>query len=308
MAGNKVKGKSSNTHQDQVAGTFEAITQDIGLKEGRRGLLYIMIVYILRNFSSKENPRTIGEIINILKITFGLEYDIETKGLEPRRFSDYVVFLEKFSCLEEKGNEEDSSAAMIRKQLGGYITHKGENPRKYYFVSDHDYKDIELVRSYINVRNNQDLRRGDVFTKEDLDYISQLCDMYAPNVSVDVLGKEQTFEEFQREFVLNREKRFMPISQGIDEEKLSFIRKYRIIYDILKRQENGTGKVIVLQIKTEASEGLYIPIMLSWDRNLLYLECRKKEDQSPKRIRLASISGISEVTYLYGKERINPLV
>ena len=91
----------------------------------------------------------------------------------------------------------------------------------------------------------------------------------SPKLSVGILGKEETFEEFQREFVLEREKRFIPISQSIDEEKLSFIRKYRNIYDILKRQENCTGKVIVLQIKTEATEELYIPIMLSWDRNIL---------------------------------------
>ena len=305
MTRKKNSGVSSNIHQNQVSGVVSAISQDANLKEGRRGLLYIMIVYILRNFSSKENPRTLGEIMKIMKITFGFDHENKVKGIDERRLSDYVAFLENYSCLEERLNEEDSSAAMIRKQLGGFITHKGKKPKKYYFVSDYEYKDIDIVRSFIDVHNNQELKKGDVFTQEDLDYIMQLCDIFAPKVSADALNGE--FEEFRREFALNREKLLLPIAESVEADKLSFIRKYRVVYDILKRQKACKGKAIVLQIKTGVTEQLYIPAMFLWEKNILYLYCHRKEDQSPTKIRLSDIKAINEVIYLYGKERINPL-
>ncbi len=279
-----------NAHRGEIRDVVKVLDKKVNLREGSRGFLFILIIYVLRNYSDRERPRTIAEIFEIINIIFGYEAGDDVEGIGGTRLREtYLDFLTKLTGYEARisSASDDRSLKVIRRQIGGRVVLVPGNPNKYYFESDYDYRDFDILRSYIDKSN---IQLGlNTFTKKDREYLLKLCDMLAPVISKDDLQDTESLGIK----LSGKENEFATIAELNRAKEKAFFNVYRIIRDYM-------GKSVLLEIKVKnkkLTDEYGAPVQLKpselvWDKNMLFLKGLIAGSQKYSMVRLCDITEI----------------
>lgn len=266
----KAKGKTGlNTGQVEIERVKEKLPTKEKLDNNDKGVLYFLIVYILKNYSDADHVRTPKEVMDLTCEIFGTNRE-DQKGRESttdqkdgkrkyskalysipseKTFKRYLEGLSNFSTLYTYFGDKDSSAQVIRRFLGGSVVRvEGKQKQQYYFKSDYDTRDFDVIRSFTDEGKNPDLKG--TLVKIDSEYIREICDNVSPHhnkkswMDVDTIADdfpqdwEKTWSKFDRH-VLNKTK-------GTKNDNLhgiltpGFFGAYHFISDAIEKEQEIT--------------------------------------------------------------------
>ena len=294
-----------------------------------KGVLYFLIVYILKNYSDAEHVRSPEEVMQLTCGIFGTEGE-DKKGLEETKikkdgkrkyskalysipvektFKRYLEGLSNFSTLYTYFGDNDHSAQVIRRFLGGsvvQIKRKGKGNQKelfYYFKSDYDARDFDVIRNFTDNDINLDYSITHL-TNSDIGYIREICDNISPPSNKKSEMKMQTIlSDFPqdwdatwtkfRKYVLNN-------PCGVDNSDLKEIRPlsgffntYHFISDAIEKGQELT--IEWNDIEADTTDGNIITTQLKpkrfiWENNRFCVEDEKKQtNNKPMTVRIHDI-------------------
>ena len=293
-----------------------------------KGVLFFIIVYILKNYSDAKHPRTPIDVMNLTCAIFGTEGE-DKKGLEEtkikkdgkiqyskalysipvdRTFKRYLEGLYNFSTLYTYFGDNDHSAQVLRRFLGGsvvQIKRKGKGNQKelfYYFKSDYDARDFDVIRNF----TDDDINRDSGIThlkNSDTGYIREICDNISPPSNKKSEMKMQTIlSDFPqdwdttwtkfRQYVLNN-------PCGVNNSDLQEIRPlsgffntYHFISDAIEKGQELTIEWDDIEADTtdgNSSIAQLKPKRFIWEKNRFCVEGENKQTNKPMTVRIHDI-------------------
>ena len=234
-----------------------------------RGLFFFVILYVLRNYSTKEHPLKVSKINELVQNILGYAPDSDSDIISEKAIRDYLHIITDVE-IPVKDAQESSSGDIIRNQMGGCVIKTGSaNKAEFYYESDIDTADIDIVRSYIHNEGNPDQEQ--VFDRDERAYINEICNMIAPKIR----------EESDTDFLTERSKDHLKIlKKGIKEE--GFLYSYRRIKKEIdagkSRKVPGEGiridykKKNAADIMSGTGETDFIPEKIVWKNNEMYIQ------------------------------------
>ncbi len=235
----------------------------------RRGLVFFVILYVLRNYSAKDHPLAVSQIYELVLTILGDDPNPEKEIISIRAFRDYLHIITGVQT-PVRNAQESSSGDIIRNQMGGCVIKTGpQNEAKFYYVSDIDTADIDIVRSYIH--NEGGPYQEQVFDRDERAYINEICNMIAPKI------REISDKDF---LTVNSKNHLEILEKGKKEE--GFLYSYRRIKKEIDAGRSGKipreGIRIEYKKKTTADimsgieETGFIPEENVWNKNELYVK------------------------------------
>lgn len=275
------KKTAPNTAQAQIEFHIEDFDAP-AIGNAKTALIISAIIYILSNYTSEDNPRSVIDIHKIISGALGS--DDATSENTVRRFVNGL-------CLATNTNKyfrgKDYSCKILRKQLGGRVVRAGSKTEAvYYFQRDYDGRDIDIVRSFVDDERNGNSISGGL-KRQDKEYVRMLCDMYAPR-------RESTLEagDLKTLFEKNGDKLFRHIGDVERPGDNSFFTIYHMIDEAIKSSKPLTiysKNAPVDPLKGDNGECVLIPERLIWNDNKLYVEGKSYDTHDKKKIRIADI-------------------
>ena len=268
------------------------------------GGIVILIVYIVKNFSDAEHtisPKEVQELMCEIFGTGGVHKDENDDAIyaipSDKQILRYMQGISDFSTLYTYFGDDDCSAQVIRRFLGGSVV-KIRNKQRYYFKSDYDVRDFDVIRIFTDRNTNRDLPR--TLIKKDTEYIRELCDNISPpqrtksgmkfasivyNLPQDL---ERTWAKFLNRIGGGKKgdlKEIHPLTDG-------FFNTYHFISDALEKGQELTIKWKDIAADTNSGnsiEGRLKPKRFIWKKNWFCVECEKLQEQSHVTIRINDI-------------------
>ena len=321
----KAKGKTGlNTGQAEKERVKEKLPTKKNLDNNDKGVLFFIIAYILKNYSDAKHPRTPIEVMNLTCAIFGTEGEYK-KGLEETKikkngklqyskalysipvketFKRYLEGLSNFSTLYTYFGDNDHSAQVLRRFLGGSVIQvKGKNKQLfYYFKSDYDARDFDVVRNFTDNDINCDSSITHL-KNSDIGYIREICDNISPPSNKKSEMKMQTIlSDFPqdwdttwtkfRQYVLNNPcgvnnsdlKEIRPLS--------GFFNTYHFISDAIEKGQELTIEWDDIEADTtdgNSSIAQLKPKRFIWEKNRFCVEGENKQTNSLTTVRIHDI-------------------
>ena len=106
------------------------------------------ILLILRNYTDRENPKSVSEIAGMIVRATGIGSDGRDFSKTVGRRLDDLIELGHY--LDSKDNERQRISCFAYQALGGVVRATGGNPVRYYFEPTLDKSDVSMICASLN--------------------------------------------------------------------------------------------------------------------------------------------------------------